>query len=141
MGGWGEGEPPQEAAITHLSPNPAPCPQHKIDGVLLDGCAFCAATAGLYGSGGGDGGSFSILQCQCSGGNPFPLACSPAAGACPLDGNETAGWWPWRLGVAGGAFARRGGCRCPHRPWDAALVDDDGDVSRRVRGGWEGGPR
>lgn len=110
---------------------------HKIDGLLLDGCASGAATSGLYGDLGA--GRFSILDCQCANGNPFPLACSPSATSCPLDGNNTHSHWPWRLDVAGGGaageFAK--GCRCPVRPWDAVFVDGVGDISvdptRRVR--------
>ena len=87
--------------------------QHKIDGVLIDGCASAAITGG-GGSphrGGSRGSSrFSILDCQCTNGNPFPLACSPTAAACPADGNATNGAWPWRHGV-GGSFAP-GRCQC-----------------------------
>ena len=96
---------------------------HKIDGLLIDGCAQSAITNGLYGD--FIKGRFSILDCQCAGGNPFPLACSPSAVACPLDDNHNAtdaDHWPWRTGIADG-WKRR--CSCPVRPWDTAFVDFD----------------
>jgi hypothetical protein len=100
-----------------------------VDGLLIDGCALAALTGGLYGGGGGTG--FSILDCQCAGGNPFPLACAPSADACPMDGGNATGSdaWPWATGVAGDRWQR---CACPARPWDTLSLHEGGGRLRPV---------